>query len=155
MDVETEDPNQMHDVCEPLIKQVRFFKLSVLPLQETSTPTTPKRHEPSAFQVQPAKDLAKSLCLFKFQFACMGVKSFKSCPTLCDPMGCSPPGSSVHGILQARILEWVAMPSSRGSSRPRIELVSLMSPALTGGFFTTSAIWEAQGSVYLSAKWTQ
>ena len=39
--------------------------------------------------------------------------------TLCDPMGCSPPGSSVHGILQARILEWVSMPSSRGSSQPR------------------------------------
>ena len=41
------------------------------------------------------------------------------CLTLCDPMDCSPPGSSVHGIFQARILEWVAMPSSRGSSRPR------------------------------------
>ena len=39
--------------------------------------------------------------------------------TLCDPMDCSSPGSSVHGILQARILEWVAMPSSRGSSQPR------------------------------------
>ena len=38
---------------------------------------------------------------------------------LCDPMDCSPPGSSVHGILQARILEWVVMPSSRGSSQPR------------------------------------
>ena len=38
------------------------------------------------------------------------------CLTLCDPMDYSPPGSSVHGILQARILEWVAMPSSRGSS---------------------------------------
>ena len=37
----------------------------------------------------------------------------------CDPMDCSPPGSSIHGILQARILEWVATPSSRGSSRPR------------------------------------
>ena len=42
-----------------------------------------------------------------------------SCPTLCDPMDCSPPGSSVYGILQARILEWVAVPSSRGSSQPR------------------------------------
>ena len=43
-----------------------------------------------------------------------------SCPTLCvDPMDCSPPGSSVQGILQARALEWVAMPSSRGSSWPR------------------------------------
>ena len=38
---------------------------------------------------------------------------------LCDPMGCSLPGSSVHGILQARILKWVAMSSSRWSSRPR------------------------------------
>ena len=43
----------------------------------------------------------------------------QSCLTLCDPRDCSLPGSSLHGILQARILEWVAMPSSRGSSRPR------------------------------------
>ena len=46
-------------------------------------------------------------------------KLLLSCPTLCDPMDCSPPGSSVHRILQARILEWVAMTSSRGSSQPR------------------------------------
>ena len=45
----------------------------------------------------------------------------QSCLTLCDPMDCSLPGSSVCGILQARILEWVAMPSSRGSSVPGIE----------------------------------
>ena len=43
----------------------------------------------------------------------------KSCPTLCDPMDCSLPGSSVHGIFQARILEWVAISFSRGSSQPR------------------------------------
>ena len=43
----------------------------------------------------------------------------QSCPAVWDTMDCSPPGSPVHGILQARILEWVAMPSSRGSSRPR------------------------------------
>ena len=42
----------------------------------------------------------------------------QSCPILCDPMDCSLPGSSVHGILQARLLEWIAMPFSRGSSRP-------------------------------------
>ena len=41
------------------------------------------------------------------------------CPTLCDPMNHSPPGFSVHGILQARILEWIAILSSRGSSQPR------------------------------------
>ena len=49
----------------------------------------------------------------------MSTKSLQSCPTLCDPMDCSPPGSSVHGILQARIMEWVAMPFSKGSSRLR------------------------------------
>ena len=41
------------------------------------------------------------------------------CPTLCDPMDCSPPGSSVRGITQARILGWVAISFPRGSSRPR------------------------------------
>ena len=46
-------------------------------------------------------------------------KTLQSCLTLCDPVDCGPPGSSVHGVLQARILEWVAMPFSRGSSRPR------------------------------------
>ena len=60
--------------------------------------------------------------------------SLSVCPTLCDPMDCSPPGSSVHGILQAGTLEWVAMPSSRGSSQPRDwTWVS----CIAGGFFTT------------------
>ena len=49
----------------------------------------------------------------------------QSCPTLCDPMDCSPPGSPVHGILQARIREWVDMPFSRGSSQPRDPTESL------------------------------
>ena len=44
---------------------------------------------------------------------CVYAKLLQSCLTLCDPMDCRPPGSSVHGILQARIMEWVAMPSSR------------------------------------------
>ena len=52
-------------------------------------------------------------------FMCMHAKSLQSYPTLCDPMHCRPPGSSVRGILQARILEWVAEPSSRGSSQLR------------------------------------
>ena len=42
-----------------------------------------------------------------------------SCPTLCDPMDCSLPGFSIHGIFQARVLEWVAISFSRGSSQPR------------------------------------
>ena len=47
-------------------------------------------------------------------------KSLQSCPTLCDPIEGSPPGSPIPGILQARILEWVAIPFSRGSSQPRV-----------------------------------
>ena len=65
---------------------------------------------------------------------------------LYDPINCSSPGPSVYGILQARILEWVAIPFSGGSSRPRdgtrIEPESLVSPVLAGGFFTPSP-WEA------------
>ena len=57
----------------------------------------------------------------------------QSCPTLCDPMDCSPPGSSVHGIFQARILEWVATSFSRGSSWPRDEThVSVSSVSCIG-----------------------
>ena len=57
----------------------------------------------------------------------------QSCPTLCDPMDYSLPGSSIHGIFQARILEWVAMPSSRASSQRRDQAkVS----HIAGGFFT-------------------
>ena len=57
----------------------------------------------------------------------------KSCPTLCDPMDCSPPGSSVRGILHKKILEWVAIAFSRESSRPRDQ--SWVS-YIVGGFFT-------------------
>ena len=57
----------------------------------------------------------------------------QACPTLCNPMDCSPPGSSTHGILQARILEWVAISFSRGSSRPRDRT---WLPALQANFFT-------------------
>ena len=52
------------------------------------------------------------------------------CLTLCDPMDCSLLGSSVHGISQERILEWVAMPSSRGYSHARDERMHPMAPAL-------------------------
>ena len=55
-------------------------------------------------------------------------------PTFCFPMDCSPPGSSVHGIFQARTQEWVAISSSRGSS------------PLAGSFFITSATWEAHST---------
>ena len=64
----------------------------------------------------------------------------QSCLTLCDPMDCSPPGSSVHGIVQARILQWVAIPCFRGSSWPSDRsLVSCM----TGRFLI---VWATRGS---------
>ena len=66
-------------------------------------------------------------------------QSSPSCPTLCNPMNYSPPSYSVHGILQARILQWVAMPSSRGSSRPKDWIwVS----CIAGRFFTGEAQWK-------------
>ena len=70
-------------------------------------------------------------------------KSLQSCLTLCDPMDCSPPGSSVNGILQARILQWVAMPCSRASSQPK-DRTHISYVSCTGsGFFTISTTWEA------------
>ena len=70
-------------------------------------------------------------------------KVAQSCPTLCNSMDCSLPGSFVHGILQSRILEWVAMSSSRGSSWPRDQTwVS----CIAGRFFTIWATREASTS---------
>ena len=59
------------------------------------------------------------ICVCVCMYVCMRAKSLQSCLTLCDPIDCILPDSSVHGILQARILEWVAMLSSRGCSWPR------------------------------------
>ena len=63
----------------------------------------------------------------------------QSCPTPCDPMVCSLPRSSVHGILQARILEWVAISSPRVSFHPGIKPGFPASPGLAGGFFSTES----------------
>ena len=71
----------------------------------------------------------------------MHAKSLQSCLTLWDPMDYSPP-VSVHGILQARILEWVAMPSSRGSSQLRDRIHVCYVSCIGGGFLTTSATWK-------------
>ena len=66
----------------------------------------------------------------------LSAELLQSCLTLCKPMDCSPPGSSVHGILQARILEWVAMSFSRGSSQPRNQNFFSCIYYTTGRFFT-------------------
>ena len=73
-------------------------------------------------------------------------KSLQSCPTLCNPMDCSPPGSPVHGILQAEYWNWLPYPSPGDPPNPGIEPTS---PALADGFFTTNATWEALGMTWL------
>ena len=69
------------------------------------------------------------------------------CSTLCDPMDCSLPGSSVHGFSRQEYLSGLPCPPPGDLPIPGIEPTSLMSPALTGEFFTTSATWEVQCSL--------
>ena len=71
------------------------------------------------------KDIASLSVKHKTAYMC--AESLQLCPALCDPVDCSLPGSAVHGIFQARILERVAMPFSRESSTPGIKSMSLMS----------------------------
>ena len=95
----------------------------------------------------------------KYGFSCkndslcnpyMRAKLHQLCPSLCSPMDCSSSGSFVHGILQAGTLEWVAMPSSRGSS----QAMSLTYPALAGRFFTKEIKNMAFWGTYLSSMGT-
>ena len=77
----------------------------------------------------------------------MHAQSLQWCPNLCNPMDYSPPASSVHGISQARILEWVAMPSSRGSSWPK-DWTSVSSVACTAGrFFIAKTLGKPFGPI--------
>ena len=80
------------------------------------------------------------------KFQCLRAKSPQSCPTLCDPMHCSPPGSSFHGILHAGILEWVAMPSSRECSQSRDQTRIF---CIACGFFTAEPPRKPRVSVSL------
>ena len=94
------------------------------------------RERPFLFSYSPNKYLLKDFCMLgivlgtkehdrtllskkKKKLKLQGVKSLQSYLTHCNPMDYSPPGSPVHGILQARTLEWAVMPSSRGSPQPR------------------------------------
>ena len=73
-------------------------------------------------------------------YTCMRAKLLQSCPILCDSMDCSPPGSSVHGTLQIRRLECIAMLSSRGSSWPR-DQTHISNGSCTAGRFFTAETW--------------
>ena len=83
--------------------------------------------------------------LIKTEYAFVRAKLPQSCPTHCNARDHSLPGSSVHGILQARILQWIAMPFSRESFWPRNKTsISYVSCIGKQVFFTTSTTWEAQ-----------
>ena len=80
------------------------------------------------------------------------VKVAPRSPTLCDTVDCSLPGSIVHGILQARILEWAAIPFSRGSSQPKDRT---QVSSIAGRFFTSLATREAHKLSYIQTKATK
>ena len=80
------------------------------------------------------------MCVCVYVCVCVCVLAAQSRPTLCHSKDCSSPGSSVRGILQARMLEWVPSPPPGDLPDPGVKPES---PALADGFFTTSASWEA------------
>ena len=82
---------------------------------------------------------------------CMCVLVAQSCATVCNPVDCSFPGSSVHGILQARVLEWVAFPFSKGSSQPW-DWTQI--PSIAARFFTIWATREASSAISLPTHFT-
>ena len=91
------------------------------------------------------------LCLLLVSCMCACMLS-QSCLTLCDLIDCTSKGSSIYEILQARLLEWVAMPSSRGSFRPRDQTRVSCGSCITGGFFTAEPLGEALSwSCFLSS----
>ena len=134
----------------PLLKIVKKIpSVSVLPLshlpQDSGTDSKHSSHHPRGSELVNHREVpsalwtvtAKIIIINKkakttephatdspFAIQCC-VKSLQSCLTLCDPMDCSPPGSSVCGILQARILEQIAISFSRGLSQPRDQYLSL------------------------------
>ena len=73
----------------------------------------------------------------------------QSCPTLCDPMDCNPPGSSVHGIIQATILEWVAISYFRGPFQPRDGNCFSCISCIDRQILYHCATWEAQPYIYM------
>ena len=87
------------------------------------------------------------ICVYTYMHACMCVQS---CSTLCDPMDCNQPTSTVHGISQSRILEWVAISYSRGSSQLRDQTHLSSSSYL--GFFMICITWEIYTYVYTSVQ---
>ena len=89
---------------------------------------------------------------YKYNWTYVCAKQLQSCWSLCDPMDCSPPGSSVPGILQAGTLEGIAMPPPGDLPDSGIKLVSLASPVSASRFFSTGANWEAHSWTHVYSR---
>ena len=110
------------DIPHPGIKPTSpAWQADSLPLSHQESPMIPLTHPlwSSTIKKKKKQYYLDTCLLYSLNAAAAAAKSLQSCPTLCDPINSSPPGFPVPGILQARTLEWVAMPSSRGYSRPR------------------------------------
>ena len=103
-----------------------------LVIKQTSNP---------AIRRMPFQVLGHSMTASELVFSCV-YSVTQSCPTLCDPLDCSPPGSSVHEVFQSRVLDWVAISSSKGSSQPRDQTKIFCTPLIAGRFFTTELSWK-------------
>ena len=120
-------------LCDPMDYTVHGF-LQARILEWVAFPFS-RKYLQSRDRTQVSR-IADSLQLSDQGVCVQRAKLLQSCPTLCDPMNCSPPDSSVHGILQASIPGWAAMPSSRGSFQPRDGTCVSWESCTAGGFLT-------------------
>ena len=107
------------------------------PLCQTVFPTSCPSHYPPRDNLRLISDFSVASPL---HISCVSAKSLQSCLTLCGPMDCSLPGSPVRGILQARTLELVAIPYSKGYSQPRDRTCISYGSCTEGGFFTAEPL---------------
>ena len=109
----------------PCLFQLLGSPCTLRPMAPSSSESASNGLSPHRPSLSPASKVISSPTPPTFKEPCVYIESesetevAQPCPTLCDPLDCSLPGSSLHGILQARVLEWVAISFSRGSSRPR------------------------------------
>ena len=132
------------DIPHPGIKPTSpAWQADSLPLSHQESPMIPLTHPlwSSTIKKKKKQYYLDTCLLYSLNAAAAAAKSLQSCPTLCDPINSSPPGSPVHRILQARILERVAISFSWGSSPPRDQThIS----CITSRFFTVWATREAR-----------
>ena len=117
------------------ILRARILEWIVIPFSRGSSPPGIEPMSPALpggfFTIESTGKLLHALVILFFTFSMCP----QSCQALCDPIDCSPPSSSVHGILRARILECIVISSSRASSRPRDPTASPVFPTSAGRFF--------------------